>query len=91
MFIALISCVASDFNSGCSILHTARSAITGSCANDGVHIIRGSNLSSTPFATVCGNEILSPVTILGPVLLNFYSNAHTTDLGFKFNYKITCE
>ncbi|NP_001003148.2 cubilin precursor [Canis lupus familiaris] len=67
----------------------ARSAITGSCANDGVHIIRGSNLSSTPFATVCGNEILSPVTILGPVLLNFYSNAHTTDLGFKFNYKIT--
>uniref|UniRef100_A0A452U8T7 Cubilin n=1 Tax=Ursus maritimus TaxID=29073 RepID=A0A452U8T7_URSMA len=67
----------------------ARSAVTGSCASDGVHIIRGSNFSSAPFATVCGDEILSPVTILGPVLLNFYSNAHTTDLGFKFNYKIT--
>lgn len=91
MFIALITCVASDSNAGHSVLHPARSAVTGSCASDGVHIIRGSNFSSAPFATVCGDEILSPVTILGPVLLNFYSNAHTTDLGFKFNYKITRE
>ncbi|KAM7237074.1 hypothetical protein CapIbe_011318 [Capra ibex] len=67
----------------------AHSAVTGSCVNDGVHIIRGYNLSSTPLATLCGEDSLSPLTISGPVLLNFYSNAHTTDLGFKFSYRIT--
>eukprot|EP00069_Balaena_mysticetus_P005320 bmy_04745T0 len=67
----------------------ARSTVTGSCVNDGVHIVRGYSLSSTPLATLCGDESLSPVTISGPVLLNFYSNAHTTDLGFKFSYRIT--
>ncbi|OWK03088.1 CUBN [Cervus elaphus hippelaphus] len=69
----------------------AHSAVTGSCVNDGVHIIRGYNLSSTPLATLCGEDNLSPLTVSGPVLLNFYSNAHTTDLGFKFSYRITCE
>uniref|UniRef100_A0A671G2W0 Cubilin n=1 Tax=Rhinolophus ferrumequinum TaxID=59479 RepID=A0A671G2W0_RHIFE len=67
----------------------ARSAVTGSCDNDGVHIIRGRSVASTPLATVCGDEILSPVTTSGPVLLNFYSNSHTTDFGFKFSYRIT--
>ncbi|KAM9673713.1 cubilin [Trichechus inunguis] len=67
----------------------ARSAIAGSCVNDGVHIIRGYSLSSSPIATVCGDEILAPVSISGPVLLNFYSNAHITDFGFKFSYRIT--
>ncbi|XP_015441120.1 cubilin isoform X1 [Pteropus alecto] len=67
----------------------ARSTVTGGCDNDGVHIIRGHSVASTPFATVCGDEILSPLTISGPVLLNFYSNSHTTDLGFKFSYRIT--
>ncbi|KAI4562255.1 hypothetical protein MJT46_011217 [Ovis ammon polii x Ovis aries] len=67
----------------------AHSAVTGSCVNDGVHIIRGYNLSSTPLATLCGEDSLSPLTVSGPVLLNFYSNAHTTDLGFKFSYRIT--
>nr|XP_020016661.1 cubilin-like [Castor canadensis] len=66
----------------------ARSAITGSCENDGVHIIRGHSPSSTPVATVCGDETLAPMTLTGPVLLNFYSNAHITDLGFKFSYSI---
>ncbi|XP_008565950.1 PREDICTED: cubilin [Galeopterus variegatus] len=66
----------------------AHSAVTGSCANDGVHIIRGTSFSSTPIATMCGEEILAPLTIMGPVLLNFYSNAHITDLGFKFSYRI---
>ncbi|KAM5235406.1 cubilin [Ctenodactylus gundi] len=65
-----------------------RSAATGSCDNDGVHIIRGSSLSSTPVATVCGDETLSPLSLAGPVLLNFYSNAHITNLGFKFSYRI---
>ncbi|XP_006159809.2 LOW QUALITY PROTEIN: cubilin [Tupaia chinensis] len=67
----------------------ARSAITGSCDSDGVHIIKGSNLSSTPLATVCGDETLSPLSVTGPMLLNFYSNAHVTDFGFKFSYRIT--
>ncbi|KAI4575387.1 hypothetical protein MJG53_011590 [Ovis ammon polii x Ovis aries] len=67
----------------------AHSAVTGSCVNDGVRIIRGYNLSSTPLATLCGEDSLSPLTVSGPVLLNFYSNAHTTDLGFKFSYRIT--
>ncbi|MBZ3891922.1 Cubilin [Sciurus carolinensis] len=67
----------------------ARSAITGSCENDGLQIVRGHSLSSTPVATVCGDETLDPITLAGPVLLNFYSNAHITDLGFKFSYSIT--
>uniref|UniRef100_A0A8C3YL53 Cubilin n=1 Tax=Catagonus wagneri TaxID=51154 RepID=A0A8C3YL53_9CETA len=67
----------------------ARSAVLGSCVSDGVHIISGHSLSSTPLVTLCGEEVLSPVTISGPVLLNFYSNAHTTDFGFKFSYRIT--
>ncbi|ELK28521.1 Cubilin [Myotis davidii] len=67
----------------------ARSAVTGSCDNDGLHIIRGHSVASTPFATVCGDEVLSPVTISGPALLNFYSNSHTTDFGFKLSYQIT--
>ncbi|XP_004716072.1 cubilin [Echinops telfairi] len=66
----------------------ARSAIAGSCVNDGVHIIRGYSLSSTPFATLCGDETPAPVSISGPVLLYFYSNAHITDYGFKFSYRI---
>ncbi|XP_075408563.1 cubilin [Tenrec ecaudatus] len=66
----------------------ARSAIAGSCVNDGVHIIRGYSLSSTPFATLCGDETPAPVSISGPVLLNFYSNARITDYGFKFSYRI---
>ncbi|EPQ16888.1 Cubilin [Myotis brandtii] len=67
----------------------ARSAVTGSCDNDGLHIIRGHSVASTPFATVCGDEVLSRITISGPVLLNFYSNSHTTDFGFKLSYQIT--
>ncbi|XP_003786834.1 cubilin [Otolemur garnettii] len=67
----------------------ARSAVTGSCDNDGVHIIRGLSLASTPFVTVCGAERLAPVTVVGPMLLNFYSNAQITDYGFKFSYRIT--
>lgn len=63
--------------------------MTGGCDSDGVHIIRGRSVASTPLATVCGDEILSPVTISGPALLNFYSNSHTTDLGFKFSYRMT--
>lgn len=70
---------------------TARSAVTGSCDNDGLHVIRGHSGAATPFATVCGDEALAPVTISGPVLLNFYSNSHTTDFGFKLSYQITCE
>ncbi|XP_071475764.1 cubilin [Marmota flaviventris] len=67
----------------------ARSAITGSCENDGLHIVRGHSLFSTPVATVCGDETLDPITLKGPVLLNFYSNAHTPDLGFKLSYRKT--
>ncbi|KAM4828885.1 cubilin [Thomomys bottae] len=66
----------------------ARSAITGSCDNDGLHIIRGHSLSSTPVVTMCGSETSRPLTIVGPVLLNFYSNSHITDFGFKISYKI---
>ncbi|NP_001072.2 cubilin precursor [Homo sapiens] len=66
----------------------ARSAVTGSCVNDGVHIIRGYSVMSTPFATVCGDEMPAPLTIAGPVLLNFYSNEQITDFGFKFSYRI---
>ncbi|XP_063565851.1 cubilin-like [Gorilla gorilla gorilla] len=44
---------------------------------------------STPSATVCGNEMPAPLTIIRPVLLNFYSNEQITDFGFKFSYRIT--
>ncbi|KAM5338742.1 cubilin [Glossophaga mutica] len=67
----------------------ARSAVTGSCDGDGVRIIRGRSAASPPLATMCGDELLSPITVSGPVLLNFYSDSHTTDFGFKFYYQIT--
>ncbi|XP_060048215.1 cubilin [Erinaceus europaeus] len=67
----------------------ARSAITGGCDNDGLHIIRGYSFTAPLFATVCGDETLSTITLSGPVLLNFYSNAHTTDFGFKIFYRKT--
>ncbi|XP_041486764.1 cubilin isoform X1 [Microtus oregoni] len=66
-----------------------RSAITGNCDHDGLHIIKGHNLSSTPLVTLCGSEALHPLTVAGPVSLNFYSNAYATDLGFKISYRIT--
>ncbi|XP_042541866.1 cubilin [Dipodomys spectabilis] len=66
----------------------ARSAVTGRCDHDGLHIIKGYSLSSTPVATVCGSETLSPLTLAGPVSLNFYSNSHITDYGFKISYSI---
>lgn len=87
MLLLIITYVAS----GCSVPCSARSIVTGSCVNDGVHIVRGYSLSSTPLATLCGDESLSPVTTSGPMLLNFYSNAHATDLGFKFSYRIARE
>lgn len=73
------------------MLCTARSAITGSCDGDGVRIISGHSAASPPLATVCGDERLAPITVSGPVLLNFYSNSHATDFGFKFSYQIACE
>ncbi|KAK7823854.1 hypothetical protein U0070_020525 [Myodes glareolus] len=66
-----------------------RSAISGNCDHDGLHIIRGHNLSSTPLVTLCGSEALHPLTVAGPVSLSFYSNAYATDLGFKISYRIT--
>ncbi|XP_058153894.1 cubilin [Dasypus novemcinctus] len=66
----------------------ARSAVTGSCA-DGLRIVRGLSLASAPFATLCGTEVPGPVSLLGPVLLSFYSDAQTTGLGFQLSYRIT--
>ncbi|XP_049633697.1 cubilin [Suncus etruscus] len=65
----------------------ARSAITGTCSHDGLHIIRGLRLAAPPLATLCGNELPTPITLSGPVMLNFYSDAHTTDFGFKISYR----
>ncbi|XP_051007258.1 cubilin [Acomys russatus] len=66
-----------------------RSAITGNCDHDGLHIIKGHNLSSTPLVTLCGSEALRPLTVDGPVSLNLYSNAYATDFGFKISYRVT--
>ncbi|XP_048223975.1 LOW QUALITY PROTEIN: cubilin [Perognathus longimembris pacificus] len=66
----------------------ARSAVTGSCDNDGLHIIRGHSLSSTPFSTLCGSDIPRSLTVAGPVSLHFYSNSHITGHGFKISYSI---
>ncbi|XP_021504160.1 cubilin isoform X2 [Meriones unguiculatus] len=66
-----------------------RSDITGNCDHDGLHIFKGHSLSSTPLATICGSETLRPLTVDGPVSLNFYSNAYLTDFGFKISYRVT--
>ncbi|XP_005387022.1 PREDICTED: cubilin [Chinchilla lanigera] len=69
----------------------ARSAATGYCDSDGLRILRGDSLSSTPVATVCGEETLDTIGVAGPVLLHFYSNSRVTDFGFKVSYRtITC-
>ncbi|XP_004605400.2 cubilin [Sorex araneus] len=67
----------------------ARSAVTGTCVHDGVHIVRGLSLAVPPFVTLCGDESPAPISLSGPVLLNFYSNGRTTDFGFKVSYRIT--
>ncbi|XP_068942361.1 cubilin [Petaurus breviceps papuanus] len=66
----------------------APSALSGSCINDGVKIIRGYQATSTPTATFCGNEIPESMSLTGPITLNFYSNSRNTDFGFKAAYRI---
>ncbi|XP_029444624.1 cubilin [Rhinatrema bivittatum] len=59
-----------------------------SCSNDGVKIFRGSTATGTPITTRCGTAIPGPVSILGPMLLYFYSNSATVGHGFRANYRI---
>uniref|UniRef100_A0A4X2M7T4 Cubilin n=1 Tax=Vombatus ursinus TaxID=29139 RepID=A0A4X2M7T4_VOMUR len=66
----------------------APSALSGSCTNDGVKIIRGYQATSTPTATFCGNEIPESISVPGPMTLNFYTNSRNTDFGFKATYRI---
>ncbi|XP_072507728.1 cubilin [Notamacropus eugenii] len=66
----------------------APSALTGSCINDGVKVLRGYQATSTPTATLCGDEIPESISLTGPVTLNFYSNSRNTDFGFKAMYRI---
>ncbi|XP_077015414.1 cubilin-like [Tamandua tetradactyla] len=66
----------------------ARSAVTGGCDGDRLHVLRPS-LASAPFATLCGHETPAPMALSGPVLLRFLSGAHTADLGFRLSYSVS--
>ncbi|XP_031795774.1 cubilin [Sarcophilus harrisii] len=64
------------------------SSISGMCTNDGVKIIRGYEADSIHSAVFCGNEIPRSMSIIGPMILNFYSDNSETDFGFKATYTI---
>lgn len=87
----IVFCLHFCSDASCCVLYVDRSAVSGTCDYDGLHIIKGHNLSSTPLVTICGSETLRPLTIDGPVMLNFYSDAYITDFGFKISYRVASE
>ncbi|NXY67496.1 CUBN protein, partial [Glareola pratincola] len=61
------------------------------CLYDGVSIFSGTRVTPHPLITLCGNELPAPVSVFGPMLLNFYTDSHITGFGFKARYRtIAC-
>uniref|UniRef100_A0A8C8BEW9 Cubilin n=1 Tax=Otus sunia TaxID=257818 RepID=A0A8C8BEW9_9STRI len=61
------------------------------CLYDGVSIFSGTRVTSHPLITLCGNELPAPVSVFGPMLLNFYTDSHIVGFGFQARYRaIVC-
>ncbi|NWX82451.1 CUBN protein, partial [Nothoprocta pentlandii] len=69
----------------------APSLLGGVCPYDGLSVFRGSRRTARPLVTLCGTELPAPVSVLGPVLLHFYSDSHLAGFGFQARYRaIAC-
>uniref|UniRef100_A0A8C0FEB1 Cubilin n=1 Tax=Bubo bubo TaxID=30461 RepID=A0A8C0FEB1_BUBBB len=61
------------------------------CLYDGVSIFSGTRVTPHPLITLCGNELPAPVSVFGPMLLNFYTDSHIVGFGFQARYRaIVC-
>ncbi|NXH11671.1 CUBN protein, partial [Bucco capensis] len=57
------------------------------CLFDGVSIFSGTRVTSHPLLTLCGHELPAPLSVFGPLLLNFYTDSHITGFGFQARYR----
>ncbi|XP_054027363.1 cubilin [Dryobates pubescens] len=57
------------------------------CLYDGLSIFSGTRVTPQPLITLCGNELPAPVSVFGPMLLNFYTDSHVVGFGFQARYR----
>ncbi|NXG41986.1 CUBN protein, partial [Psilopogon haemacephalus] len=61
--------------------------LSRTCLYDGLSIFSGTRVSLQPLITLCGSELPAPVSVFGPMLLNFYTDSHITGFGFQARYR----
>jgi len=74
-------------NTSALYVHTAPALFSRICLYDGVSIFSGTRVTPHPLITLCGNELPAPVSVFGPMLLNFYTDSHITGFGFQARYR----
>ncbi|NWR90257.1 CUBN protein, partial [Furnarius figulus] len=69
----------------------APALLSRTCLYDGLSIFSGVSVAVHPLITLCGNELPAPVSVFGPMLLNFYTDSHIVGFGFQARYRtIAC-
>ncbi|NXG01683.1 CUBN protein, partial [Sakesphorus luctuosus] len=69
----------------------APALLSRTCLYDGISIFSGISTATHPLITLCGNELPAPVSVFGPMLLNFYTDSHIVGFGFQARYRtIAC-
>jgi len=68
-------------------IHVAPALLSRICLYDGVSIFRGTRVTPHPVITLCGSEVPEPISVFGPMLLNFYTDSHIAGFGFQARYR----
>lgn len=68
-------------------IHVAPALLSRICLYDGVSIFRGTRVTPHPVITFCGSEVPEPISVFGPMLLNFYTDSHVVGFGFQARYR----
>lgn len=68
-------------------VHAAPALLSRICLYDGLSIFSGKSAATHPVITLCGNELPAPVSVFGPMLLNFYTDSHIVGFGFQARYR----
>lgn len=68
-------------------VHAAPALSSRICVYDGVSIFSGTRVTPHPLITLCGNELPAPVSVSGPMLLNFYTDSHIAGFGFQARFR----
>lgn len=68
-------------------IHVAPALLSRICLYDGVSIFRGTRVTPQPVVTLCGSEVPEPISVFGPMLLNFYTDSHIAGFGFQARYR----